>query len=172
GTIIAVLATDLLIGFLVGIAIELLIQFVSGVPFSSLFLPRTEVRQVDHNTWLVCPRDSAVFANWLQIRAKIEQFGLQKNMNIVLDLSNTQLVDHTVMHKLHQLEAEFAQRGIALAIVGLDDHVSFSNHPTAARLRGAPRPPTTSGGPAQPGAANGTVANGSTVAAVTGKSDE
>jgi hypothetical protein len=63
GTIIAVLATDLLIGICIGIGIELLIQFINGVPLGSLLRPSTEVRQIDERTWLICPRDAAVFFN-------------------------------------------------------------------------------------------------------------
>jgi MFS superfamily sulfate permease-like transporter len=140
GTILAVLATDLLIGIFVGIGIDLLIQFINGVPLGSLLLPKTEVVQLDERTWLVTPRDSAVFTNWIPIRRKIEQHGLAQNMNVVVDLSQTQIVDHSVMEKLHQLEREFAEKGIALAIVGLDDHVSLSHHPAAARLKGIARP--------------------------------
>jgi MFS superfamily sulfate permease-like transporter len=136
GTILAVLATDLLIGIFIGVGIELLIQYINGVPLRSLFLPKTEVRQLDDGTWLICPRQAAVFANWIAIRNKIEKYGLAQNMNIVVDLSNTHIVDHTVMEKLHHLEREFAQQGIALAIVGLDEHMAFSEHPAAARLRG------------------------------------
>jgi MFS superfamily sulfate permease-like transporter len=140
GTIIAVLATDLLVGIFIGIGIDLLIQFMNGAPLSSLLLPKTEVVQLDERTWLVTPRDSAVFTNWIPIRRKIEQHGLAQNMNVVVDLSQTRIVDHSVMEKLHQLEREFEQKGIALAIVGLDDHVSLSHHPAAARLRGIERP--------------------------------
>ena len=136
GTIVAVLATDLLIGIGIGIGIKLLIQFINGVPLWSLLRPSAEVRQLDERTWLIVPRDSAVFVNWLPIRSKIERYGLAQNMNIVVDLSQTRIVDHTVMEKLHQLEHEFAEQGIALAIVGLDEHVSLSVHPAAARLRG------------------------------------
>jgi MFS superfamily sulfate permease-like transporter len=136
GTMIAVLATDLLIGIAIGIAIKVLIQFINGVPLWSLLRPNTEVRQIDERTWLIAPQDSAVFLNWLPIRNKIERYGLAQNMNIVVDLSQTRMVDHTVMEKLHQLEREFEERGIALAIVGLDEHVSLSVHPAAARLRG------------------------------------
>jgi MFS superfamily sulfate permease-like transporter len=64
---------------------------------------------------------------------------------VIVDLSSTQMVDHTVMAKLHQLEREFAERGIALAIVGLDDHVTLSQHPAAARLRGVHRPTESTG---------------------------
>jgi MFS superfamily sulfate permease-like transporter len=136
GTIVAVLATDLLIGIFIGIGIELLIQFINGVPIKSLLIPDTEVRQIDERTWLICPRQSAVFFNWIPIRGKIERYGLAQNMNVIVDLSHTRMVDHTVMAKLHQLEREFAERGIALAIVGLDEHVVLSHHPAAARLRG------------------------------------
>jgi MFS superfamily sulfate permease-like transporter len=145
GTILAVLATDLLWGMAIGIGLKLLIQFINGVPLRSMFRPDAEVRQLDERTWLVCPRDAAVFFNWISIRRKIERYGLEQNMNVVVDLSNTQMVDHTVMHKLHELEREFMQQGIALAIVGLDDHVSLSDHPTAARLRGVRREPVASG---------------------------
>lgn len=140
GTIVAVLATDLLVGIFIGIGIELLIQFINGVPLGSLFRSMAEVRQLDERTWLICPRDSAVFFNWIPIRNKIERYGLAQSMNVIVDLSNTQMVDHTVMEKLHQLEAEFAERGVALAIVGLDEHVTLSAHPAAARLRALPRP--------------------------------
>lgn len=139
GTILAVLATDLLIGIFIGIGIELLIQFINGVPLRSLLTPDTEVRQIDERTWLISPRQSAVFFNWIPIRSKIERYGLAQNMNVIIDLSHTRMVDHTVMEKLHQLEREFAQRGTALAIVGLDEHVMLSEHPAAARLRGIGR---------------------------------
>ena len=136
GTIVAVLATDLLIGMAIGIGIELLIQFISGVPLGSLVRASADVRQLDERTWLICPRDSAVFFNWIAIRSKIERCGLAQNMNVILDLSRTRLVDHTVMAKLRELEREFTQRDIALAVVGLDQHVTLSHHPAAARLRG------------------------------------
>jgi MFS superfamily sulfate permease-like transporter len=139
GTLVAVLATDLLVGIFIGIGIELLIQFINGVPLGSLFRTSTEVRQLDERTWLICPRDAAVFFNWIAIRSRIERFGLAQNMNVIVDLSNTKLVDHTVMQKLRELEREFDQRGIALAVVGLDEHMSFSHHPAAARLRGVHR---------------------------------
>ena len=139
GTIIAVLATDLLIGIGVGVAIELLIQFINGVPLGSLLRPSTEVRQIDERTWLITPRDSAVFFNWIPIRNRIERYGLSQNMNVIVDLSHTRIVDHTVMAKLRDMEREFDERGIALAVVGLAGHVALSHHPAAARLRGVHR---------------------------------
>ena len=49
------------------------------------------------------------------------------------------MVDHTVMTRLRELEREFADQGIALAIIGLGQHITLSPHPSAARLRGLAR---------------------------------
>lgn len=142
GTIVAVLATDLLIGIAVGIGIELLVQFIQGVPLASLFRPETEVRQIDDNCHLIAPRKSAVFANWLLIRNKIESYGLARNGNVIIDLSDARIVDHTVMEKLHEMEREFRDRGLSLEVIGLDRHIVLSHHPAAARLRSAIEWPT------------------------------
>jgi MFS superfamily sulfate permease-like transporter len=136
GTIVAVLATDLLIGIAIGIAIELVIHFINGAPLRSLVLPKNDVRQLDDGAWLICPRNAAVFSNWIAIRGKIERYGLSQNMNVTVDLSNTRIVDHTVMEKLHELRRDFQQRGLRLDVIGLDEHIAFSHHPAAARLRG------------------------------------
>ncbi len=142
GTIVAVLATDLLIGIAVGIGIELLVQFIQGVPLASLFRPETEVRQIDDNCHLIAPRKSAVFANWLLIRNKIESYGLARNGNVIIDLSDARIVDHTVMEKLHERDREFRDRGLSLEVIGLDRHIVLSHHPAAARLRSAIEWPT------------------------------
>lgn len=136
GTILAVLATDLLIGIAMGICIELLIQFIHGVPLRSLFQPRTQVKALDGHTLLIEPQRSAVFFNWLLIRRRIVNDGLIQQKNVVLDLSLTRFVDHTVMEKLAELEQEFEAQGLSLEVVGLDQHIVLSPHPRAARLRG------------------------------------
>jgi MFS superfamily sulfate permease-like transporter len=136
GTIVAVLATDLLIGIAIGIGVELLIQFVQGVPLLSLIRPTTHIQLIDEQTVQVEPRNAAVFFNWIAIRNKIVAEGLSQRKNVVLDLSSTQLVDHTVMGRIHELRQEFEARGLTLRIEGLERHIALSSHPTAARLRG------------------------------------
>jgi hypothetical protein len=44
-------------------------------------------------------------------------------------------VDHTVMEKLHVMEAEFRQNGRSLLITGLEQHKALSTHPLAARKK-------------------------------------
>jgi MFS superfamily sulfate permease-like transporter len=136
GTIVAVLATDLLVGIAIGVGIEWCVQLLNGVPLRSLLPPYSSVRQLDDRTWLICPQRSAVFVNWIMIRRQILAHGLERGMNVVVDLSETHLVDHTVMEKLHDLKREFQEHDLSLDVVGLDRHVAMSPHPTSARLRG------------------------------------
>lgn len=135
GTVIAVLATDLLIGIGIGIAIKFVIHFANGVPLRSLFVPYLEVNTRDDNTVVITARGSAVFSNWIPFKRQIEQLGLIQKNNIVVDLAGTKLVDHSVMEKLHEMELDFAQAGLNFEVVGLEGHEQVSEHPRAARKR-------------------------------------
>ncbi len=132
-TIIAIVCTDLLVGALIGMFLELVINLFSGLPIMSIFSSSPDVRQQNENTFLIVPHKAAVFSNWLGLRAKMEEYGLKQKKNLVIDLSDTRLVDHTVMEKLHEMEREFHNNNLKLEIVGLDKHRAVSAHPAAAR---------------------------------------
>ena len=132
-TIVAIVCTDLLVGALIGMFLELVVNVFSGLPVTSIFSCSPDVRQQNENTFLIVPHKAAVFSNWLGLRAKIEEYGLKQQKNLVVDLSDTQLVDHTVMEKLHEMEREFHNNNLKLEIVGLDKHKPVSTHPAAAR---------------------------------------
>jgi len=135
-TIIGVLATDLLIGIGIGIGMKLLIHVMNGVPLRSLFKPYLEVEQQDDQTVRIVARQSAVFSNWIPFRRQLEDVGLVQRQNIVLDVSDAKLVDHSVMEKLHEMQRNFEQEGLTLDIIGLDAHVPLAAHEHAARKRG------------------------------------
>lgn len=136
GTLIAVLATDLLVGVLIGIGIKVMIHMVNGVPVRSLFQPFLEVTSVGENNVVISAKESAVFSNWIPFKRQIEQLGLIQRNNLVIDLSGTRLVDHSVMEHLHEMEDEFTRAGLTFTVVGLDSHRQFSGHPRATRRRG------------------------------------
>jgi len=135
-TIIGVLATDLLIGIGIGIGMKFLIHVMNGVPIRSLFKPYLEVEQQDDNTVRIVARQSAVFSNWIPFRRQLEDVGLVQRQNIILDVSDAKLVDHSVMEKLHEMQRDFEQEGLTLDIVGLDAHIPLAAHEHAARKRG------------------------------------
>lgn len=139
GTVIAVLATDLLIGIGIGIAIKLAIHVANGVPVHSLFWPFMEVSTADDDRIVISARESAVFSNWIPFKRQIERLGLVQRNNLVVDLSGTKLVDHSVMEGLHRLEHDFEDDGLHLEIIGLEEHRPLSQHDFATRKRAMTR---------------------------------
>ncbi|MCA9041786.1 MAG: SulP family inorganic anion transporter [Planctomycetaceae bacterium] len=135
-TLIAVLATDLLIGIIIGIVLKMSIHVINGVPLKSLFKPFLEVQDVDENTSLILAHDSAVFSNWIPFRRQIEQLGLVQRRNLIIDVSDTNLVDHSVMEKLEEMEQTFEQEGLHFEVRGLESLQPFTDNAHAARKRG------------------------------------
>ncbi len=127
-TIIGVLATDLLVGIAIGIATKFVIHMMNGVSPWDLFKTYLEVQEEPDGTCLVTARESAVFSNWIPFKRQLEQIGLVQRNNIVLDLSNTKLVDTTFIEKLHGLQSDFTAEGLSLKITGLDSHRSNTGH--------------------------------------------
>ncbi len=132
-TIIAVLATDLLIGIAIGIALKFALHILNGVPISSLFKPSLVVDERDDDSFEVTVHKAAVFSNWILFKKQLD--ALKPAHKVVLDMSNTRYVDHTVMEKLHELEGDFNAEGRELVVTGLEDHRPLSNHPLAARKK-------------------------------------
>lgn len=136
-TIVGVLATDLLVGVGIGIAVKLAIHAMNGVPIGSLLKPYLEVEQVGDRRVQINARGSAVFTNWIPFRREIERLGLVQGNDVVVNLAGTKLVDHSVMEKLHEVAMDFELAGRRLEIAGLDSHRGISSHPRAARKRAA-----------------------------------
>lgn len=131
-TVIATLATDLLIGIGSGIGLKVLIHLVRGVPISCFFKAPVEIVPQGDNACVILVQKAAVFSNWLGLRkAILSQFNEREA--IYVDLSNTRFVDHSVMEKLHELTHDFAHAGKALSVIGLENHVPVSRHPLCAR---------------------------------------
>ncbi len=135
-TMIGVLATDLLIGVIIGIVVKITIHLMNGVPIESLFKPYVVVETLPDGRNVVRAQRSAVFSNWIPFKKQIEHFGLELRQNLVIDLSETQFVDHSTMEKLHQMQEEFEREGLTLELTGLDTHRKLSEHATSARRRG------------------------------------
>lgn len=134
-TLIAVLLTDLLIGIGIGITVKIVLHLVNGVPLQSLFKTYLDVEPRGDGTCVVRARQSAVFSNWISFRRQLEDVGLVQRQNVILDLSGTHLVDHTVMGKLYQLQDDFEREDLRLEITGLDWHRPATEHEQAARKR-------------------------------------
>jgi MFS superfamily sulfate permease-like transporter len=139
-TIVAALATNLLYGIAIGIAVKVLIHLWNGAPVTGLFKSDVDVVPEGDRLVVLVVKKAAVFSNWLGVRAAIVRQAEGRD-EVVIDLSHTRLVDHSVMEKLHELEQEFAARGKKFKVIGLEEHVPLSKHPHAARKSGVRRAP-------------------------------
>ena len=131
-TIIGVLATDLLVGIGIGILVKAIIHIINGAPIVSLFKPSIKLENDGSDTAMVKVHNSAVFSTWIALKNKI---GGQNASKVIVDLSSTKLVDHTVMANLEALGNEFSENDRELSIAGLEGHNKLSDHPLAARKK-------------------------------------
>jgi len=131
-TIIITLYEDLLVGIAAGMALKIIIHVANGLPIRSLFKSPVSVSFEDDN-YLVEIEKSAVFTNWLGIKGKLD--AIPQGMHLTIDLSNTKLVDHSVMENLHHFEHDYVAAGGTVKIIGIDDHKALSKHDLAARKK-------------------------------------
>jgi MFS superfamily sulfate permease-like transporter len=132
-TIIGILATDLLIGVLIGIIVKLLIHTARGVKLKNLFSMAYHVKQTDENTYHIAISGAAVFSNFISLKSLLADMPEKKT--IFFDLSEAELIDHTVMEFIHEFTNEYTHNGGECKTVGLDDHQPFSNHHLAGRRK-------------------------------------
>ena len=120
-------------GIAIGIAVKAVIHLVNGAPLRSLFRLRVDVHRDDEGRTLVRVKDATVFSTWISLKKRLE--ALRDQSTVVRDLSETVLIDHTVMGKLREMEKEFPEQGSSLVIKGLEQHRKVSEYPTAAHIR-------------------------------------
>jgi MFS superfamily sulfate permease-like transporter len=132
-TIIGILATDLLVGVLIGIAVKLLMHIARGVKLGNLFSMAYHVKQTEDNTYHIAISGAAVFSNFITLKSMLSELPAKKA--VFFDLSEAELIDHTVMEFIHDFSNEYTHSGGTCTIVGLDDHKPYSDHPLAARKK-------------------------------------
>jgi MFS superfamily sulfate permease-like transporter len=125
-TIIGVLATDLLIGVAIGILIELGIHISRGLRLGNAFSLAYHVNQTDADTYHIEVHGAAVFSNFITLKSLLADFPAKKTL--YFDLSETDLIDHTVMEFIHHFADEYVANGGQCEIVGLDEHHAYSDH--------------------------------------------
>jgi MFS superfamily sulfate permease-like transporter len=134
-TIFFTLYEDLLVGIAAGILLKMVIHLYHGASIASLFRSDIAV-SFDNGKYLVSVGRSAVFTNYLALKAKLE--AIPAGMDVTLDLGGTRLVDHTVMDNVRQFEHHYTRAGGTFRIQGLDAHQPFSGHQLSARRKAVP----------------------------------
>ncbi|MBU3676880.1 MAG: DUF2490 domain-containing protein, partial [Chitinophagaceae bacterium] len=131
-TIFFTLYEDLLVGIVAGMLLKMIIHMVNGASLKSFFSLAVSVSFNDTH-YLVAVKEAAVFTNYLKLKSKLE--AIPASMNIVVDFTETKLVDHSVMENLHHFENEYIRNGGTFLIQGINHHQPVSNHRMAARKK-------------------------------------
>lgn len=132
-TVAAIVTTDLLIGILAGLAVQVALNLWGGASVSSTFRARVGMEPLEEGHGRAVVGDAATFSNWVHIRARLVSGGM--GSTVVLDLAGTVFIDTTVMEKIRELQHEFERAGGTLRVEGLEDHKPATSHPTASRRR-------------------------------------
>ena len=130
-TMLVTLATDLLVGVAVGLALKVLLHLKNGAPTRSLFRAVVS-EQREGSTLTLNVRDAAIFTNYLGLSKRLKSVD-DSVKHVVVNFEDAWVVDHTVLDKLHGIANRWSDR--ELIITGLDDHKAASDHELAARRR-------------------------------------
>ncbi|MFN5297337.1 MAG: SulP family inorganic anion transporter [Planctomycetaceae bacterium] len=130
-TIVATLATDLLLGIAIGMALKLVLHVWYAGTLQGMFRHDVEIAESPDGSAVVRVHGPAVFSNWLGLEKVLSSF--EPSQQITLDLQDAHLIDHSTMQRLVELETESAAAGRVFQIRGLDSHRAASAHPAATR---------------------------------------
>jgi MFS superfamily sulfate permease-like transporter len=134
-TMIVVVAEDLLVGVILGVVIGLVTAVIRGTSVGNLFRARMEVSQEADGGTAVKFRRALGFGNFVGIRSKLDK--IPAGQAVVLDFSEATFVDHTVVERLDDWEAEYIREGGRVERRGLD-HLRHATHePMSALVQSA-----------------------------------
>ncbi|MBS4050173.1 MAG: SulP family inorganic anion transporter [Methylomonas sp.] len=132
-TIAGVLAANLLVGVMLGIAAKLLVHVVRGVPLKNMLSISYRVQREQNHKYLIKINGSAIFSNFIALKSELTM--LPQGKSIVFDLADVYLIDHTVMDFINAYKDDYIGRGGQCEIHGLSGHAAASGHRLAARIK-------------------------------------
>ncbi|WP_051229823.1 SulP family inorganic anion transporter [Psychroserpens burtonensis] len=132
-TLIAVLATDLIIGIVIGILFKYVLILFKGTKFRELFKSNLYISH-EGEIKTIHLKGSQIFSNYLSLKKKMDS-GVQKYNELILDFAEVEFIDHTVMEHLEDYARLAKLNGKDVHIENADGLNPVSTHPLAARDR-------------------------------------
>ncbi len=134
-TLITVLATDLIIGVLAGIVMQILIHLYYGAPLKFLFKSRFDyTNTLDKDHAVIYLHHSAIFSNYISLKSEIQKHS--DLGHLVIDCADVNIIDHTFRTHLNELKKEWEKDGKQLVFENVDHLIPVSNHPLATIIKG------------------------------------
>lgn len=130
-TLLVTLWTDLLVGVFAGLALKVVLHALRGAPPAVLFRTRVDERREDGVLTLTL-HGAAAFPTLLAVRRAFNRVD-ESITQVVLDLSDVNIVDHTFLSRVQGMVEEFPNA--SLHIHGADQLSPVSNHPHSVRRK-------------------------------------
>ena len=129
-TILAVLATNLLVGVFFGVFVKLILHILRGVWLNNLFKIHFTIKEQGDrvNVKII---GSALFSNFLPLKKAVDS--IPHGKKITFDFSQGYLIDHSIMIYIDEFSERYSRNGGSCRKVG---HAleTFSDHDLAVRL--------------------------------------
>ncbi len=130
-TILAVLATNLLVGVFIGVFIKLLLHLSRGVWFDNMFkIHFTIIERGNQVTVKII--GSALFSNFLPLKKAVDNIAPGKN--ITFDFSQAYLIDHSILIFIDEFSGHYARNGCGTCRKVGHALETYSDHNLAVRL--------------------------------------
>ena len=129
-TILAVLATNLLIGVFFGVFVKLILHLTRGVWLNNLFKIHFNIIETNNHI-TVKIIGSALFSNFLPLKKAVD--AIEKGKQITFDFSEGYLIDHSILIYIDEFSLNYVRHGGVCHKVG---HAleTYSDHNLAVRL--------------------------------------
>ena len=132
--LVIVVAEDLLFGVLAGVLVGLITAVVRGTSLGNLFRSRIEqTEDAASGRITLRARGALGFGNFVGVRSRLD--ALPAGKTVVLDFSDARFIDHTVVERLEDWEAEYAREGGRVERTGMEGLVASGHSPVSALVR-------------------------------------
>ena len=136
-TLIITLYSDLLYGIIGGILFTLVLHMLLAKVgfvtfFKKIYKSGSKVTLLDNGTYDVKLKGISNFLYALQLDKLLENIPLGSNIKI--DLSQSRLVDLSIMENLIEIKRMHDNNGGNVRLVGMDNHVASSSHNRALKI--------------------------------------
>lgn len=133
-TIVITLVEDLLLGIAAGILVKFILHIINGPGINTLFKRNYDLQEEGDDIQIRI-KDSAVFLNLIQYKKMFDEIANRGSMNITIDFSDAELIDHSFMSFIKQWEKNHEVYGSdKIKVIGLEGHRLLSDHDLAARV--------------------------------------
>ncbi len=129
-TILAVIATNLLVGVFFGVFVKLLLHLSRGVWLNNLFLIHFTITEQGENVTVKIV-GSALFSNFLPLKKAVDS--IEPGKNVIFDFSNGYLIDHSILIYINEFSARYEGNCGTCRKVGRALE-TYSDHDLAVRL--------------------------------------